>query len=136
MENREKSMKERRDENVAKYIHKIMECSDMESLRKQAIFFASLYEDTYALNALERERQEEKKVTELAQAITSALNSSSFSKRMFFNAMSYEHRYLQSEFTHLVVEWLRFCASDDYMTDGRNQWCKNLGRALMDSKLI
>ena len=64
---------------------------------------------------------------QLAKHISDMLNRSSIVKKLFFDKMDRQHRYLQGEFTQFCLEWFRHCASDKYQTDGRNEWCHDLG---------
>lgn len=71
----------------------------------------------------------------LAKDITEALNAFGFNRKAFCKAMNGEHRYLQAEFGELVMEFIRYAASDDYRYDGRNEWvhdqCQILARHIL-----
>lgn len=67
---------------------------------------------------------------ELASAITDALNPFGFKRKAFCEAMSREHRALQSEWMELVCEFIRYAASDAYGVDGRNEWVKTVCKKL------
>lgn len=58
---------------------------------------------------------------ELANEIGNKLNSMSFSNKVFCEFFSREHRTLQQSFTSLCIDWLKYCASDDYPRDERNE---------------
>lgn len=72
---------------------------------------------------------------EMAQKMSNYLNGSC-NKKEFARAMNKEHRFLQQEFTGLCIEWLRYCASDEFQYDGRNEYSKILARELYTRGLI
>ena len=69
----------------------------------------------------------------LAMSITDAINGS-FDNKAFTEQMAREHRFLQSEFTSLCLEWLKKCRelyeTDCY--DGRNEFSVKTGKLLTD----
>jgi IS30 family transposase len=82
----------------------------------------------------EAEKEPEvKKEKQLAEIITDALNGR-FSKKEFCEAMSREHRYLQSEFTTLCVWWFERLAEmyEQENYDGRNEYSCKLGKMITE----
>lgn len=73
------------------------------------------------------------KEKQLAETITDALNGR-FSKKQFCEAMSREHRYLQSEFTELCVWWFEKLAEmyDADKWDDRNKYACGLGKQVTE----
>jgi hypothetical protein len=69
----------------------------------------------------------------LTQEITDFLNNFSYgtTSQLFNEAMSREHRTLQQNFMRLVCQYIEFCASEDYRTDGRNEQSKELAKTLL-----
>lgn len=57
----------------------------------------------------------------LSSAISEGVNRYCLNYQKFCEHMNGEHKTLQQSFTRLCFEWIRFCASDEYRTDGRNQ---------------
>ena len=62
----------------------------------------------------------------LAHTIADALNTTGFNYNHFNEAMANEHRTLQQFFMKLLVNYIRFAASDAYHTDARNKASKEL----------
>jgi hypothetical protein len=83
-----------------------------------------------------REQERINRTRAQVKFMSDAINSSNFDWQGFCNEMAREHRYLQSEWTLLCMRWLKTCASDEYQTDDRNNWCKALGRDLIAKGLI
>ena len=73
------------------------------------------------------------KEKQLASTITDALNGC-FDPKIFCEAMSREHRYLQHEFTNLCLNWLAQCRNmcNEGNYDGRNEYACLMGKALWD----
>ena len=69
----------------------------------------------------------------LAISITDAINGS-FDKKVFVEQMAREHRFLQSEFTSLCLEWLKKCRNmyEENCYDGRNEHSVKTGKLLTD----
>lgn len=69
----------------------------------------------------------------LAETITDALNGR-FSKKEFCNAMSKEHRYLQSEFSELCIWWFEKLTEmyEQKNYDGRNEMACELGKKITE----
>ena len=68
---------------------------------------------------------------ELTNLITDHLNTFGDKSEAFNQAMSREHRTLQQNFTRLCLKWLEHVASDDYLTDGRNEQSKEVAQTLL-----
>ena len=66
----------------------------------------------------------------LAHTIADALNTTGFNYNHFNKAMANEHRTLQQFFMKLLVNYIRFAASDAYHTDARNKASKELAEQL------
>lgn len=73
------------------------------------------------------------KEKQLATTITDAINGS-FDPKVFCEAMSTEHRYLQYEFTNLCLNWLKQCRNmyNEGRYDGRNEHACLMGKAIWD----
>jgi hypothetical protein len=73
------------------------------------------------------------KEKQLATTITEALNGC-FDPKLFCEAMSTEHKCLQSEFTNLCLNWLEQCRKmyNENKYDDRNKHACMMGKALMD----
>ena len=69
---------------------------------------------------------------ELTNEITNHLNSYNDKSEKFNDAMSREHRTLQQNFTRLCLKWLEYVASEDYLTDGRNEQSKEVAQTLLN----
>lgn len=70
---------------------------------------------------------------EKVQTITAMLNVYGFPYTNFCEYMAREHRTLQQSFTRLCVEWLKTCASENYLYDGRNIASHELAKRIMDT---
>lgn len=68
---------------------------------------------------------------ELTNIITNHLNTFGDKSEEFNQAMSREHRTLQQNFTRLCLKWLEHVASDEYLTDGRNEQSKDIAQKLL-----
>lgn len=80
-----------------------------------------------------------KTAKEMAGEMTDFVNTlSNESRKEFVKAMASEHRTLQQSFTRLCLEWIEYCASMDYRTDGRNEashtTCKTMVEAFKEKK--
>lgn len=130
-ENYQSHLMTERDAGVKKHDEKITACGDdLAALRKLAHNFAEDYESACARERLQRHNEAEKRAEEQAAFITGMLNDSRFDRTLFFKAMDNEHRTLQSYFGELCLKWFEHCISDDYRTDGRNEWMKTKGQLL------
>lgn len=69
----------------------------------------------------------------VAGTIADAINGR-FSKKEFCEAMSREHRYLQSEFTDLCIWWLEKCAEmyEQGNYDDRNKYGCQVGKQITE----
>lgn len=74
--------------------------------------------------------------SKLASEISNAVNSFSFKEKLFCEAMGFEHKTLQQSFTRLCFAWLRYCASDDYRYDGRNEASHVAAKKIKESGLL
>jgi len=68
---------------------------------------------------------------ELTNVITNHLNSFNDKSEEFNLAMSREHRTLQQNFTRLCLKWIEFVASEEYLTDARNEQSKEVAQNLL-----
>lgn len=66
----------------------------------------------------------------LVEKVTGMLNDFSFNESEFCKEMENEHKTLQQSFTRLCVSWLRTCASDEYRTDGRNEYSHTIAKKM------
>lgn len=58
----------------------------------------------------------------LVQQITDAVNSFGFDSELFCQSMGREHKTLQQNFMReVIVPYIRYAASNNYNTDGRNE---------------
>lgn len=57
----------------------------------------------------------------LAHTIADTLNTTGFNYNHFNEAMANEHRTLQQAWMRLLVNYIQFAASEDYLTDDRNK---------------
>lgn len=67
---------------------------------------------------------------ELANTIADILNTTDFSFKLFNEAMAREHRSLQQLWMKVIVNYIRFAASDAYRTDARNKASKDVAEQL------
>jgi succinate dehydrogenase/fumarate reductase-like Fe-S protein len=71
---------------------------------------------------------------EMAVEMTDFVNTfSNEPRKEFIQAMSNEHRTLQQSFTRLCLEWIEYCASQDYRTDGRNESSHSTCKAIVEA---
>lgn len=61
------------------------------------------------------------------------LNVMTFSKKDFLEEFDHTHRYLQAEIFELALRIVEHCAEDSYDTDGRNDWCKNYAKHIVNT---
>ena len=73
-----------------------------------------------------------KQTKELVKEVTDYVNTFNNKGQEFCEAMSCEHRTLQQSFTKLCLNWLEYCASDEYRTDGRNEQSKKIAMELLE----
>ena len=78
---------------------------------------------------LSKIRKEDK---ENARILSGMVNNFSFSPEKVAWALTLEHRTLQQTITRFAVAWLKVCASEDYMYDGRNEARHEVAKKLMD----
>jgi len=78
------------------------------------------------------EKKQAEKSFEIAEELSDLVNNFSFDARFFCDAMATQHRTLQQNFTRLLMNWVEYCASDNYRFDGRNEGTKNLCKKLSD----
>ncbi len=81
----------------------------------------------------EHEEARKERAIEVVDKLTIALNDMGFNPEFFFKAMSTEHRTLQQNFTRLVLQWLEYIASDEYLTDGRNEASKETAQKILEA---
>ena len=72
------------------------------------------------------------KLKKLVSNITDHVNSFNRDGNSFNEIMSREHRTLQQSFTRLCFQWIEHVASEDYKTDGRNEWSKKISIELIE----
>lgn len=72
-----------------------------------------------------------KDTNKLVQDITNYLNTFNSRDKEFCLSMSLEHRTLQQSFTRLCLQWVEYCASDEYATDARNEGSKDVAKKIM-----
>ena len=77
---------------------------------------------------LSKIRKEDK---ENARILSGMVNNFSFSPEKVAWALTLEHRTLQQTITRFAVAWLKVCASEDYMYDGRNEDSHIVAKKLM-----
>ena len=71
--------------------------------------------------------------TDACETLFRSINSSGFSKKEFLSAFNKEHRYLQGEAFSLAKNIIKNCASNDYLTDGRNEWCQKQAKNIVNN---
>ena len=71
--------------------------------------------------------------TDACETLFRSINSSGFSKKEFLSAFNKEHRYLQGEVFSLAKNIIKNCASNDYLTDGRNEWCQRQAKNIVNN---
>ena len=71
--------------------------------------------------------------TDACETLFRSINSSGFSKKEFLSAFNKEHRYLQGEAFSLAKNIIKNCASNDYLTDGRNEWCQRQAKNIVNN---
>ena len=71
--------------------------------------------------------------TDACETLFRSINSSRFSKKEFLSAFNKEHRYLQGEAFSLAKNIIKNCASNDYLTDGRNEWCQKQAKNIVNN---
>ena len=65
---------------------------------------------------------DEKKEVKVVHQITDAVNSFSFDSDLFCQTMGCEHKTLQQSFMRdIIVPFIKYAASSEYRTDGRNE---------------
>ncbi len=65
------------------------------------------------------------------ETMTNFVNTFGYDRKGFVEWMQRQHRTLQQSFTSLVLLWLRTVASNDYRTDGRNEYSQTIARKLL-----
>lgn len=65
--------------------------------------------------------------------VSEMVNVMGFKPKEFCKFMENEHRTLQENFTDLCIEWLYTCASDKYLTDGRNIYSHRASKIMIDA---
>lgn len=70
---------------------------------------------------------------EQVNTVSRMLNSYSFNPAAFCKNMQNEHRTLQQSFTRLCVEWLKTCASDEYLFDERNRASHEVAKRMVEA---
>ena len=68
-----------------------------------------------------------------ANEISDLMNNMMFDYEGFCKEMSNHHRTLQQSFTKLCFEWIKYCASDEYRSDPRNQHAKNMCKEVVNA---
>lgn len=69
---------------------------------------------------------------EACETLSRAINSSQFSRKEFIETFKKEHRSLQSEMYQLFLNIIREMAKEDYPYDGRNEWCHNKSKEIVN----
>ena len=69
---------------------------------------------------------------ELAEVIGNTVNTYCTDYKAFCESMDNQHRTLQQSAMRLFMKWVEHCASDDYMTDGRNEQTKALAKEIVE----
>lgn len=71
------------------------------------------------------------KMRKNASMVSEMVNSMSFKPEEFAEEMTKEHRTLQQTFTRTAIAWILKCASDDYITDGRNEASQEVAKDIV-----
>ena len=69
---------------------------------------------------------------DMVERMSQYMNSMSRGKE-FCEEMGREHRTIQQSFTRLCMNWVEYCARDEYQTDLRNQASKTLCKQIVES---
>lgn len=81
------------------------------------------YNTMYGLNEKDRE---------IASTITTMLNGGG-NPEGIAKAMTHEHRTLQQRFMRLCYEYIKLCASEDFLYDGRNEASVKLAKKMVST---
>lgn len=81
---------------------------------------------------LEHEVRARKEAKDLAEKMTSFVNSSSTRKKVLFEELDREHRFLQAEVFDMCIKYIQHVANDNYQHDGRNEWCHKFAKQLIE----
>lgn len=65
--------------------------------------------------------------------LANSINVMTFSNKDFLKQFDREHRYLQSQIFQLALDLIAHCASKDYGTDGRNEWCQVFAKEIVSN---
>lgn len=76
---------------------------------------------------------ENSKEYKLAKEIESAINDYGFNNKKFAETLGTFHKTLESNFTRLLVECVRYLASDNRYIDGRNRNSQKVAKILNDA---
>ena len=74
----------------------------------------------------------QKEIKELVGKITDHVNSFTRDPEDFNILMSMKHRTLQQSFTRMCLQWLEHVASDNYRTDGRNEYSHKVAKEMIE----
>jgi hypothetical protein len=70
----------------------------------------------------------EKESGKLIKDFSGLVNNYNFDTESLIKAFSKEHRTLQQNMFRTIVELICFMASDEYLTDGRNEYSKGMAK--------
>ena len=76
---------------------------------------------------------ENSKEYKLAKDIESAINDYGFDNKQFAETLGTFHKTLESNFTRLLVECIRYLAADNRYIDGRNRNSQKVAKILNDA---
>lgn len=76
---------------------------------------------------------ENSKEYKLAKEIERAINDYGFNNKKFAETLGTFHKTLESNFTRLLVECIRYLAADNRYIDGRNRNSQNVAKILNDA---
>lgn len=68
-----------------------------------------------------------------AEEVSNMLCSLGFVPELFCAEMKKDHRTIQQNFTRLCFEWIKTCATDDYLHDERNRASHVKCKAIVDT---
>jgi len=90
------------------------------------------YHDLLPADPTETQIKQLDETAKVVEDVTNMINFMSFNQKNFNALMSRQHRTLQQSFTRLCLNWLDHCASDVYLTDGRNDGSKKAALKLKE----
>jgi len=91
-------------------------------------------DDNMTIEQWENQQEKLRQAEALVNDLVKVAGTYDRSHPEFIEKMRVQHRTHQQDVTRMMVEWLAFCASDEYGYDGRNQATHELAKEIQ-SKL-